>query len=80
MILTVPQIEAIRDRAAAMLAEGKTIMSYNDSGTQVDKQWPIEIPMVLMEVRYALQMKQPDIYGTWDRTRVGNLLNNFRGL
>ena len=80
MILTVPQLEAIRDKAASLLLEGKTIMEYSDSGTSVSKQWPIQIDQVLMEVRYALQTKQPDIYGPVERVRVANYLNNFRGL
>jgi hypothetical protein len=80
MILTIPQIEAIRDKAALQMIEGKTIMEYSDSGTTVSKQWPITVDLVLLECRFALQMKQPDIYGEWSRVRVGNMLNNFRGL
>lgn len=80
MTLTVPQIEAIRDKAVAIVTEGKTIMEYKDSGTDIRKDWPIDPPTILLECRYALQVKDPERYGAIDRTRVGNLLGNFRGL
>lgn len=80
MTLTIVQIELIRDKAVSIVTEGKTIMEYKDSGTDIRKDWPIDPPTVLLECRYALQIKAPEIYGGIDRTRVGNLLNNFRGL
>ena len=80
--LTLPQatIEAIRDQAAAMITEGKTMMSYADSGTSVSKQFPMDPMMVLIECRYALQILDPNQYGTRDICRVYNGLWNFRGL
>jgi len=80
MTLTIAQIETIKDKAIAIVTEGKTIMEYKDSGTDVRKDWPIDPPTILLECRYALQIKAPEIYGGIDRVRVGNLLNNFRGL
>lgn len=80
MTLEVSQIEIIRDKAVALVTEGKTIMEYRDSGTDIRKDWPIDPPTVLLECRYALQIKNPQKYGGIDRVRVGNLLNNFRGL
>jgi hypothetical protein len=55
-------------------------MEYRDSGTDIRKDWPIDPPTILLECRYALQIKLPEIYGGIDRVRVGNMLNNFRGL
>ena len=80
MTLEVSQIEAIRDKAVEIVTEGKTIMEYKDSGTDIRKDWPIDPPTVLLECRYALQIKAPQVYGGIDRVRVGNMLNNFRGL
>jgi len=66
--------------AGSMLLEGKTMMSYADSGTSVNKQFPMDIQTVLVECRYALQIKDPEQYGGIDRVRVYNGLWNFRGL
>jgi len=80
MILTQSQIEAIRDKAVEQLTMGKVTMSYSDSGTSVQKSWPMTIEAVLVECRYALQLKDPQQYGSIDRVRVYNGLWNFRGL
>lgn len=56
------------------------MMSYSDSGTSVNKQFPMDIQQTLIECRYALQIKAPEIYGSIDRVRVYNGLWNFRGL
>lgn len=80
LLFTVPQIEAIVAKATTLLTEGKTVMEYSDSGTSVSKQFPIDISTTLVEARYALQVKAPEVYGPIDKVRVGNLLNNFRGL
>ena len=80
--LTLPQstIEAMRDQAANMILQGKTMMSYTDSGTQVNKQFPMDPQAVLVECRYALQILDPIQYGNRDVVRVYNGLWNFRGL
>lgn len=80
MILTQAQIEAIRDKAVEQLTAGRVVMSYSDSGTSVSKSWPMDIQSVLVECRYALQVKDPQQYGAIDRVRVYNGLWNFRGL
>ena len=80
MILTQAQVEAIRDKAVEQLTAGRVTMSYSDSGTSVSKQWPMDITSVMMECRYALQLKDPQQYGSIDRVRVYNGLWNFRGL
>jgi len=80
--LTLPQttIEAIRDQAAAMILEGKTMMSYTDSGTSVGKKFAMDPQVALVECRYALQILNPMQYGNRDTVRVYNGLWNFRGL
>jgi hypothetical protein len=79
-ILSVQDIEDIVARAVALLKEGKTMMEYSDSGTSVVKGWPIDINTVLIESRYALQLKDPQKYGQVDKVRVYNGLNNFRSM
>ena len=56
------------------------MMAYTDSGTSVNKSFPMDIKTVLIECRYALQIKDPEQYGAIDRVRVYNGLWNFRGL
>lgn len=80
LILSQSRIEEIADKAASLLLEGKTMMSYSDSGTSVTKQFPMDVQTVLIEARYALQIKDPQQYGAIDRVRVYNGLWNFRGL
>jgi hypothetical protein len=80
MILSQQRIEAIADRAATLLMEGKTMMSYTDSGTTVVKSFPMNIQQTLVECRYALQLKDPNQYGGPDRVRVYNGLWSFKGL
>ena len=80
MILTQSQIEAIRDKAVEQLLQGRVLMSYSDSGTSVQKSWPMDVQSCLVECRYSLQIKDPQQYGAIDRVRVYNGLWNFRGL
>jgi hypothetical protein len=61
--LSESDILAIRDKAVAMLKEGKTIMSYSDSGTNVSKQFVMPVKEVLAECRMALSQLDPDTYG-----------------
>jgi len=61
--LSESDILAIRDKAVSMLKEGKTIMSYSDSGTNVNKQFVMPVKEVLAECKMALQALDPDTYG-----------------
>lgn len=80
LILSQARIEALVDKAYENLASGRVLMSYSDSGTSVSKDWPMDVHTVLVECRYALQIKDPQQYGGIDRVRVYNGLWNFRGL
>ena len=66
--LSESDILAIRDKAVAMLKEGKTIMSYSDSGSSVSKQFVMPVREVLQECSMALQNLDPATYGS--RTTV----------
>ena len=62
--LSESDILAIRDKAVAMFKEGKTIMSYSDSGSNVSKQFVMSPKEVLAECNHALKLLDPDTYGT----------------
>jgi hypothetical protein len=62
--LSESELLAIRAKAVAMITEGKTIMSYSDTGTSVSKQFAMPPKEVLMEVRHALQLLNPAEYGS----------------
>ena len=80
LVLDIPDIEEIVATAVTLLKQCKTMMEYSDSGTSVTKEFPMTIQQTLLEARYALQVKDPQKYGAIDKTRVINMLNNFRGL
>ena len=80
LILSQARIEALVEKAYENLAAGRVLMSYSDSGTSVSKNWPMTVEQVMVECRYALQIKDPQQYGGIDRVRVYNGLWNFRGL
>ena len=61
---TVQEVLNIQTRAKAMLAEGKTVMNYADSGTSVGKQFPMSVSETLEECAYALSILDPTTYGT----------------
>ena len=76
--LTESDILAIRDKAVSMLKEGKTIMSYSDSGTNVSKQFVMPVKEVLAECKMALQALDPETYGQ-RRTVLRSNWDNFTG-
>lgn len=47
-------IEAIRDKAVALILEGKTIMSYGDGSTNASKSFSLPPERMLQEANYAL--------------------------
>lgn len=73
---TVEEVLAIQKKAKALILEGKTLMSYSDSGTSASKQFTMPVADVLDECGYALQVLAPDTYGK----RRRYLVSNYRGL
>lgn len=76
--LSESDILAIRDKAVSMLKEGKTIMSYSDSGTNVNKQFVMPVKDVLGECLMALQQLDPETYGS-RKTIIRTQYGNFNG-
>lgn len=60
---SVSEVLQIQSRAKALLLEGKTLMSWSDSGSSVSKQFPMTVKETLEECAFALQKLQPEVYG-----------------
>jgi hypothetical protein len=60
---TISEILVIQQRAKDLMFEGKTIMSYNESGTSVSKQFTLPVDVVLEECDHALRVLDPATYG-----------------
>lgn len=60
---TVAEVLAIQTKAKEFLMEGKTIMAWGDSGSQVTKQFPMTIKETLDECAHALRVLEPSTYG-----------------
>jgi hypothetical protein len=60
---SVSEILEIQSRAKGLLLEGKTLMSWSDSGSSVSKQFPMTVKETLEECAFALQKLQPEVYG-----------------
>jgi hypothetical protein len=52
---TLEQVTAIHARAAVMLAEGKTVMSWSGEGKSGGKQFTMPVADVLAECNYRLR-------------------------
>jgi hypothetical protein len=61
--LTECQLLALRDKAVSLITEGKTVMSYSDSGSSVTKQFALPPKEMLGEALYALSKLDPATYG-----------------
>ncbi|PTX92088.1 hypothetical protein DB346_24380 [Verrucomicrobia bacterium LW23] len=59
---TLTEILQIQQQAKKMLLEGKTVMSWTDTGTTTTKQFPMTVREVLEECAYALRKLQPAAY------------------
>ena len=46
---------SLRQKAMAMLAEGKTVMRWSGEGTSVDKAFPIPLDQLLEETKYFIR-------------------------
>jgi hypothetical protein len=67
---TVAEVLVIQDKAKQLLLEGKTIMSWGDSGTNVTKELPMSVRETLEECGHALRALDPDTYGQPRRVAV----------
>jgi len=66
--LTECELLDIKAKAVAMITEGKTLMSYSDSGSSASKQFAMPPKEMLSEALFALSRLDPATYGT--RTTV----------
>jgi len=60
---TVAEVLSIQAKAKQMLMEGKTVMSWGDSGMSVSKQFPMTVKETLEECAHALRVLDPVTYG-----------------
>lgn len=60
---TVAEILRIQEKAKEMLLEGKTLMSWSDSGSNATKQFPMTVKETLEECAHALRVLDPATYG-----------------
>lgn len=66
---TEAEVLAIQGKAKALLLEGKTVMSYSDSGTSVGKAFAMPVSEVLDECLMALRKLNPTTYPPISRVR-----------
>ena len=78
--LTEEQLLSIRDKAVSLITEGKTLMSYSDSGSSASKQWAMPPKEMLAEAQYALYLFDPQQYSANVRSTVirTNWNNQYR--
>lgn len=66
-------VEAIRDKAVALILEGKTIMSWSDGATNSSKQFAMPPKEMLDEALHALNIldgnpRRQALYTNYNRT------------
>ena len=61
--LTETELLAIKAKAVALITEGKTLMSYSDSGSSTTKQFSMPPKEMLTEALWALRALDPETYG-----------------
>ncbi len=61
--LTECELLDIKSKAVAMITEGKTLMSYSDSGSSASKQFAMPPKEMLAEAMFALSRLDPATYG-----------------
>ena len=62
--LTECELLDIKAKALAMITEGKTLMSYSDSGSSASKQFAMPPKEMLSEAMFALSRLDPATYGS----------------
>ena len=61
--LTECELLEIKAKALSLIMEGKTLMSYSDSGSSASRQMVMPAKEMLGEAMYALSKLDPDTYG-----------------
>ena len=61
--LTECELLAIKEKAVALITEGKTLMSYSDSGSSASRQMVMPAKEMLAESLFALSRLDPATYG-----------------
>jgi hypothetical protein len=65
--LTEDELLLIKCKAVSLITEGKTTMSYSDSGSSVSKNFVMHPKDMLDEAMYALSILDPNTYGKQNR-------------
>jgi hypothetical protein len=73
--LTEDELLAIKAKAVTLITEGKTLMSYSDSGSSATKQFSMSPKEMLSEAMFALSALDPLTYG-YRRSIVSTNWNN----
>lgn len=60
---SIAEVLQIQAKAKQMLLEGKTLMSWGESGSSVSKQFPMSVKETLEECAHALRTLDPATYG-----------------
>ncbi len=60
---TISEVLAIQSRAKEFMLEGKTLMTWSDSGSSATKQFTMPVDQVLEECAHALRVLDPATYG-----------------
>ena len=61
--LTECELLDIKAKAVALITEGKTLMSYSDSGSSASRQMVMPAKEMLSEAMFALSRLDPATYG-----------------
>jgi hypothetical protein len=70
---TVAEVLQIQTKAKQMLLEGKTLMSWGDSGSSASKQFPMTVRETLDECAHALRVLDPATYRPRQRIRLSTV-------
>lgn len=70
---TVAEVLQIQTKAKQMLLEGKTLMSWGDSGSSASKQFPMTVRETLDECARALRVLDPATYRPRQRIRLSTV-------
>jgi len=71
---TIAEVLSIQTKAKQMLMEGKTVMSWGDSGASVSKQFPMTVKETLEECAHALRVLDPATYGARRTTATSEVV------